>query len=152
MPKNLLISPLRGGDGSGGRLRTSLWTHELSYPLRISRPRRACRIRAFTYVLRNLCHKESPWLIKFLYSSRRPRSTKILINKKLIMKVNTKSYSRTGRSQIGSLTYLLSITFPLLANDEAKPPSPATHRATYLVINKEKESHARGGHAEKLIE
>ena len=47
---------------------------------------------------------------------------------------------------------LIINNFPLLANDAAKPPSPATHRATYLVINKEKESHACEGHAEKLID
>ena len=61
---------------------------------------------------------------------------------------------QSPRQNLLGLTYyqLRKIGFPLLVNDAAKPASPATHRATYLVINKEKESHARGGHAEKLIE
>ena len=38
--------------------------------------------------------------------------------------------------------------FPVLTNNVAKPPSPATLRAIYLVIHKE--SHAHRGHAEKV--
>ena len=89
MPKNLSISPLRGGDGSGGRLRTGSWAHGLSYQLR--------KIIPVTY--------QNPFF--------EPTSSvnKKLINKNLIMKLITETYSRTGRSQIGLLTYLLELYF-----------------------------------------